>query len=54
LYTGMVALVVTGLALRFSLFRSISPPTNRLVHVGLAFAFYLIIGVHILHGLNII
>ena len=54
LYAGMIALVGTGLALRFSLFRSVSPKTNRFVHAGLAFAFYLIIGVHILHGLNII
>jgi len=54
LYIGMVALVVTGLALRFRLFRSLSPTTNRFVHAGLAFAFYLIIVVHILHGLNII
>jgi hypothetical protein len=54
LYVGMVALVGTGLALRFSLFRRVSPATNRLVHAGLALAFYLIIVVHILHGLNII
>jgi hypothetical protein len=54
LYVGMVALVVTGLALRFRLFRSLSPATNRFVHGGSAFAFYLIIVIHILHGLNII
>ena len=54
LYIGMVALVVSGLALKFRLIRSLSPATNRFVHAGLAFAFYLIIVVHILHGLNII
>ena len=54
LFAGMVALVGTGLALRLSVFRSFSPATNRFVHTGLAFAFYLIIVVHILHGLNII
>jgi hypothetical protein len=54
LYIGMVATVGTGLALRFTLSRRISPKTNRFVHVALAFAFYLIIGIHILHGLNII
>ena len=54
LYIGMVSLVVTGLTLKFSLFRNLSPATNRFVHAGLAFGFYLIIGVHILHGLNII
>ncbi len=54
LYVGMIALVGTGLALRFGPFRSVNPNTNRFVHAGLAIAFYLIIGVHILHGLNII
>ncbi len=54
LYIGMVALVVTGLALRFSLVRRFSPATNRFAHAGLAIAFYLIIVIHILHGLNII
>ncbi len=54
LYIGMVALVVTGLALRFRLVRRFSPATNRFVHAGLAIAFYLIIVIHILHGLNII
>lgn len=54
LYMGMVSLVVTGLTLRFRLFGSFSPATNRFVHAGLAFAFYIIIFVHILHGLHII
>ena len=54
LYIGMLLLVVTGLVLRFHAFRSVSPQTNRFVHAGLAFAFYIIIFVHILHGLNII
>ena len=54
LYVGMVALVVTGLALRFRLFGNLNPATNRFVHAGLAIAFYLIIVIHILHGINII
>jgi hypothetical protein len=54
LYIGMVSLVITGLALKFSLFGSINYSTNRFVHSGLALAFYIIISVHILHGLNII
>lgn len=54
LYIGMVALVVTGLALRFSLSKRFSPNSNHFIHAGLAIAFYLIIGIHILHGLNII
>lgn len=54
LYIGMLSLVATGVLLRFQLFQSLSPSTSRFVHAGLAFAFYIIIGVHILHGLNII
>ena len=54
LYVGMIAMVVTGLALRFRLYRNLNPATNRFVHAGLAIAFYLIIVIHILHGINII
>jgi hypothetical protein len=54
LYFAMVSLVSTGLAFRFRLFRSLTPATNRFIHTGLAFSFYIIILVHILHGLNII
>jgi hypothetical protein len=54
LYIAMVSLVSTGLVFRFRLFRGLTPATNRFVHTGLAFAFYMIIFVHILHGLNII
>jgi hypothetical protein len=54
LYIGMVSLVGTGLALRFRAPRGVSPATNRFVHAGLAFVFYIIIVVHILHGLGII
>jgi hypothetical protein len=54
LYIAMVSLVLTGIALRFRLLRKISPETNRFAHAGLAFTFYIIIFVHILHGLNII
>lgn len=54
LYMGMVLLVGSGLALKFRALRVVSPATNRFVHSGLAFAFYIIIVVHILHGLGII
>jgi hypothetical protein len=54
LYIGMVALVGTGLALRFSFIKTFNPATNRFVHTGLAFAFYIIIVIHILHGLSLI
>ncbi len=54
LYIGIIALVGTGLTLRFGLFRRFTTATKRFIHAGLAFAFYLIIVVHILHGLSII
>jgi hypothetical protein len=51
LYTAMVLLVGTGFLQRFHLLPSIKPQSYRFIHVGSAFAFYLIIVVHILHGL---
>ncbi len=54
MYVGMVLSVATGLVLRFKVFRSLSPVSSRFIHAGLAFVFYTIIVVHILHGLNII
>jgi hypothetical protein len=54
MYIGMVLSVATGLVLRFKVFRSLSPVSSRFVHAGLAFVFYTIIVVHILHGLSII
>lgn len=53
LYIGMVLLVATGLTLKFRVLRSFSPTTNRFIHAGLAFAFYIVIVIHILHGLGI-
>ena len=53
LYAAMITLVATGFLMRFG-----SPPGLgkgvRFVHTGITLSFYLIIGVHILHGLNII
>jgi hypothetical protein len=54
LYTAMVLLVGTGFLQRFQLMPSIKPQSYRFVHVGAAVVFYLIIVVHILHGLAII
>jgi hypothetical protein len=54
LYIAMVLLVGTGFSQRFRLITKIKPQTYRFVHTGSAVAFYLIIGVHILHGLGII
>ena len=54
LYIAMVLLVGTGFLQRFQLIPSIKPQSYRFIHVGSAVAFYLIIIVHILHGLAII
>ena len=54
LYIAMVLLVGTGFLQRFQLAPSIKPESYRFVHIGSAFAFYLIILVHILHGLAIL
>lgn len=52
LYIIMILLVATGFTHRFQLFPQIKSQTRRFVHVGLTFSFYIIIGIHILHGLN--
>ena len=54
LYIAMVLLVGTGFLQRFQLIPSIKPQSYRFVHMGSAVAFYLIIVVHILHGLAIL
>ena len=54
LYIAMLLLVGTGFLQRFQLIPSIKPQSYRFVHIGSAFAFYLIIILHILHGLAII
>jgi hypothetical protein len=54
LYIAMTLQVFTGLAFRFSEKRFLKPMTNRFLHIGLALVFYIVIIVHILHGLGII
>ena len=54
LYIIMILLVATGFTHRFQLIPQIKSQTRKFVHVGLTFSFYIIIGIHILHGLNII
>ena len=54
LYIIMVLLVGTGFTHRFQLVPQIKSQTRKFVHIGLTFSFYLIIGIHILHGLNYI
>ena len=52
LFFSMLFLVATGFSHRFGVVKSVKPQTHRLVHVGLALSFYLVIGIHILHGLE--
>ena len=52
LYIIMILLVATGFTHRFQLIPRISSQTRKFVHVGLTFSFYIIIGIHILHGLG--
>jgi len=52
LYIIMLLLVATGFTHRFQLIPRIKSQTRKFVHVGLSFSFYIIIGIHILHGLG--
>jgi hypothetical protein len=52
LYISMLLLVATGFTHRFRLIPQIKSQTRKFVHVGLSFSFYMIIGIHILHGLG--
>jgi hypothetical protein len=54
LYIIMILLVATGFTHRFQLIPQIKSQTRKFIHVGLTFSFYIIIGIHILHGLNLI
>ena len=54
LYIIMILLVATGFTHRFQLIPQVKAQTRKFVHVGLTFSFYIIIGIHILHGLNLI
>src|SRR3990170_5318193 len=51
LYAAMILLVGTGFLQRFQLIPSIKPQSYRFIHTGSAFAFYLMIILHILHWL---
>ena len=54
LYVVMVLLVATGFTDRFQLIPQIKSQTWKFVHVGLTFSFYIVIVIHILHGLNLL
>jgi len=54
LYAAMVLLVGTGFLQRFQLTPNVKSQSYRFIHMGAAVAFYLIIVIHILHGLGFI
>jgi hypothetical protein len=54
LYITMVLLVATGFTHRFQIIPQIKSQTRKFVHVGLSFSFYILIGIHILHGLGLL
>jgi len=53
LYTTMLLMVLTGVMLRFAFFKA-HYRSWRFIHTGSTLAFYLIILIHILHGLEFI
>ena len=54
LYIAMLILTATGLFQRFRIIPGLKLQGNRFLHVSLAVSFYLVIGIHILHGVGII
>ena len=54
LYLIMLILVLTGFLHRFQIVGRLIPHQNRFLHVSVTTAFYLVIIVHILEGLQII
>ena len=53
LYIVMLLLVASGFLYRFRIITRLNLGTNRFVHVGVALSFYILIGIHVLHGLGI-
>lgn len=54
LYIDMILLVATGFTHRFQIIPQIKSQTRKFIHVGLTFSFYIIIVIHILHGIGVI
>lgn len=54
LYVVMILLVASGFLYRFRIIPRFNIITNRLLHVGVALSFYILIGIHVLHGLGIL
>lgn len=54
LYIVMLLLVASGFLYRFRIIARFNLSTNRFVHAGVALSFYILIGIHVLHGLGIL
>jgi len=54
LYIVMLLLVGSGFLYRFRVLPRFSVSMNRLVHVSVAMSFYILIGIHALHGVGIL
>jgi hypothetical protein len=54
LYIVMLLLVSSGFLYRFRIIARFNLSTNRFVYVGVALSFYILIGIHVLHGLGIL
>jgi hypothetical protein len=54
LYIIMISLVATGFNHRFQIIPQIKSTTRRFIHVALSFSFYIVIIIHILHGLGLL
>jgi len=54
LYIAMLLLVSSGFLYRFRIFNRLSLGTNRFMHISVALSFYILIGIHVLHGLGIL
>ena len=53
LYIIMLLLVASGFLYRFRILPPLSIGTNRFIHVSVALSFYILIGIHVLHGLGV-
>ena len=54
LYIVMLLLTATGFLQRFRIVPGLKLQSNRFLHVSVAISFYILIGMHILHGVGII
>jgi hypothetical protein len=54
LFLVMAILVASGFLHKFQIIKSVKPHSNRFLHVSVTTAFYLVIGIHILQGFDLL